>query len=50
MMNVGLGREPAILWGYLATGNYFEGLGITPAAGRFFTPAKTRGRAMRRSP
>jgi predicted permease len=38
MMNVGLAAEPAILWGYLATGNYFEGLGLTPAAGRFFTP------------
>ena len=38
MMNVGLEPEPAILWGYLVTGNYFEALGITPAAGRFFTP------------
>ncbi len=37
MMNVGLAPEPAILWGYLATGNYFHSLGITPAAGRFFT-------------
>jgi predicted permease len=36
-MNVGLDPEPAILWGYLATGNYFEALGIQPAAGRFFT-------------
>ena len=38
MMNVGVDREPAILWGYLATGNYFELLGLRPAAGRFFTP------------
>jgi len=37
MMNVGLAPESAILWGYLATGNYFESLGVTPAAGRFFT-------------
>jgi predicted permease len=37
MMNVGLEPEPSILWGYLVTGNYFEALGITPAAGRFFT-------------
>ena len=37
MMNVGLGSDSAILWGYLATGNYFEALGIRPAAGRFFT-------------
>ncbi len=27
------------LWGYLATGNYFEMLGVRPALGRFFTPA-----------
>ena len=38
MMNVGLQPEPAILWGYLVTGNYFEMLGVSPAAGRFFTP------------
>lgn len=38
MMNVGLDPAPEILWGYLATGNYFQALGISPAAGRFFTP------------
>src|SRR5260221_3263050 len=27
-------------WGYLATGNYFETLGLKPALGRFFTPAE----------
>ena len=27
------------VWGFLATGNYFETLGIQPALGRFFTPA-----------
>ena len=42
MMNVGLASEPAILWGYLATGNYFQGLGVTPAAGRFFTADEDR--------
>jgi predicted permease len=26
------------LWGYLATGNYFELLGVKPAIGRFFRP------------
>ncbi|MGH9753644.1 MAG: ABC transporter permease, partial [Blastocatellia bacterium] len=26
------------IWGYLATGNYFEVLGVKPALGRFFTP------------
>jgi hypothetical protein len=25
-------------WGYLATGNYFQMLGLRPAVGRFFTP------------
>jgi predicted permease len=40
MMNVGLAAEPAILWGYLATGNYFEALGVRPVAGRFFTEAE----------
>ena len=38
MMNVGLDPSPEIVWGYLATGNYFQALGISPAAGRFFTP------------
>lgn len=28
------------VWGYLATGNYFQSLGIQPAIGRFFTPAE----------
>ena len=50
MMNVGLEPEPSILWGYLATGNYFEALGVTPAAGRFFTPAKTPPRRGAQSP
>jgi len=26
------------VWGYLATGNYFDVLGVKPALGRFFTP------------
>src|SRR5687767_2264745 len=38
MMNVGLDAAPEILWGYLATGNYFQAMGVSPAAGRFFTP------------
>jgi predicted permease len=42
MMNVGLDPEPAILWGYLATGGYFDALGIRPAAGRFFSEAEDR--------
>src|SRR5262245_51376543 len=31
------------IWGYLATGNYFEVLGVRPALGRFFTPDDDRG-------
>ncbi len=40
MMSVGLEPNTSIAWGYLVTGNYFGALGITPAAGRFFTPAE----------
>lgn len=40
MMSVGVKPETSILWGYLTTGNYFEALGVIPAAGRFFTPAE----------
>lgn len=43
MMNVGIESQPSIVWGYLATGNYFEALGIAPAAGRFFTPREDDG-------
>ena len=32
----GGGTPPARAWGYLATGNYFDMLGVTPALGRFF--------------
>ncbi len=45
MMNVGLEPEPSILWGYLVTGNYFEALGVTAAAGRFFTPQEDTSEA-----
>ncbi len=27
-------------WGYLATGNYFDVLGVRPALGRFFHPGR----------
>jgi predicted permease len=30
--------QSSLLWGYLATGNYFTALGVRPAAGRFFGP------------
>jgi predicted permease len=35
-MDLAADRGPARVWGYLATGNYFDALGVTPAAGRFF--------------
>jgi predicted permease len=35
-LQTGAGAQRA--WGYLATGNYFQMLGLRPAVGRFFTP------------
>jgi predicted permease len=35
-MNLEQRGAVARVWGYLATGNYFDVLGVTPAAGRFF--------------
>ena len=34
--------NPQRVWGYLATGNYFDVLGIKPALGRFFHPDDDR--------
>jgi predicted permease len=41
---IGLGSEGRAdrLWGYLASGNYFSMLGITPHLGRLFTPDDDR--------
>ena len=39
-MTVDRGAGAGYAWGYLATGNYFELLGLTPALGRFFGPAE----------
>ena len=36
MMAVEANKSATHEWGYLATGNYFDLLGVTPAAGRFF--------------
>jgi predicted permease len=42
MMSLDEDRGAHRVWGYLATGNYFESLGIRPAVGRFFTPDEDR--------
>jgi predicted permease len=39
-MSLEHGDGARYVWGYLVTGNYFESLGVTPAVGRFFTPAE----------
>ncbi len=36
-MNLEATGPAARVWGYLATGNYFDVLGVRPVAGRFFT-------------
>lgn len=41
-MNLGGGGTPARLWGYLATGNYFDMLGVRPALGRALEPGDER--------
>lgn len=35
-MDLESGENPQRIWGYLATGNYFDVLGVKPALGRFF--------------
>ena len=35
-MELETNRGPERIWGYLATGNYFDLLGVKPAVGRFF--------------
>jgi predicted permease len=37
------GRDPSRIWGFEATGNYFDVLGIQPYLGRFFHPSDERG-------
>src|SRR5262245_5181440 len=36
------GEKSELIWGEIVTGNYFTGLGVTPAAGRVLTPADDR--------
>ena len=38
-IGLGSGDTTARVWGYLATGNYFDALGVAPLLGRFFHPS-----------
>jgi predicted permease len=38
------GQNPTTAWPYLASGNYFDGLGVQPYLGRFFHATDERGK------
>jgi len=42
-VGVDTGGNPTTAWPYLASGNYFDGLGIQPYLGRFFHPSDIKG-------
>jgi hypothetical protein len=42
-MNLEIAAGPVRTWGYLATGNHFDALGVEPAVGRFFHAGDERG-------
>ncbi|MFZ1013128.1 MAG: ABC transporter permease, partial [Terracidiphilus sp.] len=42
-VGVDTGGNPSTAWPYLASGNYFDGLGIQPYLGRFFHAADEKG-------
>lgn len=42
-VGVDTGGNPSTTWPYLATGNYFDGLGIHPYLGRFFHASDEKG-------
>jgi predicted permease len=43
-VGVDSGNNPSTAWPYLASGNYFDSLGIQPFRGRFFHAADERGK------
>jgi predicted permease len=43
-VGVNEGRNSSTAWPYLVTGNYFDGLGIQPALGRFFHASDEKGK------
>ncbi len=42
-VGINTGGNPSTAWPYLASGNYFDALGIQPYLGRFFHPADEKG-------
>lgn len=42
-VGINTGGEPATAWPYLASGNYFDALGIQPYLGRFFHASDEKG-------
>jgi predicted permease len=38
------GQNPTLAWPYLASGNYFDGLGVQPYLGRFFHASDEKGK------
>jgi predicted permease len=43
-VGVDTGNNPSTAWPYLASGNYFDGLGIQPYLGRFFHASDEKGK------
>ena len=43
-VGVDTGKNPTTAWPYLATGNYFDALGIQPYLGRFFHASDEKGK------
>ncbi|HTX76158.1 MAG TPA: ABC transporter permease, partial [Terracidiphilus sp.] len=42
-VGVDTGSHPSTAWPFLASGNYFDGLGVQPYLGRFFHPSDEKG-------
>ncbi|HEY2466307.1 MAG TPA: ABC transporter permease [Terracidiphilus sp.] len=43
-VGIDTGNNPSTAWPYLASGNYFDGLGIQPYLGRFFHASDEKGK------
>jgi predicted permease len=42
-VSIDSGQNPTLAWPYLASGNYFDGLGVQPYLGRFFHASDEKG-------